>query len=200
MAKSVSKPVPKVPLLPGVPATSRRRQYSASTRRALLEIAEKLFAEHGYAGTSLDAIVAGAQVTKGALYHHFSGKQALYEAVFEQVETESARRIQQLVTDIEDPWEKARTGLCGFLDIVRDPIYRRIVIQDGPASRWPPRPTPSWRRSASRPRSASSSPASRRWPTRAWRSPRPRRTDGDTPPSRSGTQVSRRLARRPCMP
>jgi AcrR family transcriptional regulator len=133
MAKSVSKLVPKVPPLPGVPGVSRRQQYSASTKRALLEEAERLFAEQGYAGTSLDTIVAGAQVTKGALYHHFSGKQALYEAVFERVETESARRIQQLTKGIKDPWEKARTGLRGFLDIVRDPIYRRIVIQDGPA-------------------------------------------------------------------
>ena len=129
----MSKLVPKVPPLPGVPGTNRRQQYSASTKRALLEVAEKLFAEQGYAGTSLDTIVAGAQVTKGALYHHFSGKQALYEAVFEQVESESARRILQLTKGIKDPWEKAQTGLRGFLDIVRDPIYRRIVIQDGPA-------------------------------------------------------------------
>jgi AcrR family transcriptional regulator len=133
VGKSVSKLVPKVPPLPGVPGTNRRQQYSASTKRALLEVAEKLFAEQGYAGTSLDTIVAGAQVTKGALYHHFTGKQALYEAVFEHVESESARRIQQLTKGIKDPWEKAQTGLRGFLDIVRDPIYRRIVIQDGPA-------------------------------------------------------------------
>jgi AcrR family transcriptional regulator len=129
----VSKLVPKVPPLPGVPGSSRRQQYSASTKRALLEVAEKLFAEYGYAGTSLDAIVAGADVTKGALYHHFSGKQALYEAVFERVESESARRIHQLTKGIKDPWEKAQTGLRGFLDVVRDPVYRRIVIQDGPA-------------------------------------------------------------------
>jgi AcrR family transcriptional regulator len=129
----VSEPVPKVPSLPGMPGASRRQQYSASTKRALVEVARALFTEHGYAGTSLDAIVAGAAVTKGAVYHHFSGKQALYEAVFEQVETDSARRIQRLTKGIDDPWEKARTGLRGFLDVVRDPVYRRIVIQDGPA-------------------------------------------------------------------
>jgi AcrR family transcriptional regulator len=112
---------------------NRRQQYSASTRGALLEVAERLFAEQGYAGTSLDTIVAGARVTKGALYHHFSGKQALYEAVFERVESDCAHRIRQATKDIEDPWEKAQTGLRGFLDVVRDPVYRRIVIQDGPA-------------------------------------------------------------------
>ncbi len=72
------------PLVPGVvPGTSRRQQYSASTKRALVDVAEELFTESGYAATSLDAIVAGARVTKGALYHHFSGKQALFEAVFD---------------------------------------------------------------------------------------------------------------------
>ena len=73
----------------------RRAAYSASTKRALVEVAEQLFTEHGYANTSLDSIVAGAQVTKGALYHHFSGKQALFEAVFERVEQDASRRIQK---------------------------------------------------------------------------------------------------------
>ena len=134
MAKStVSKLVPKVPPLPGVPGVSRRQQYSASTKRALVEVARDLFTEHGYAGTSLDAIVAGAQVTKGALYHHFSGKQALFEAVFEQVETASALRVTSTMKGVEDPWEQAISGLRAFLEVVQEPTYRRIVIQDGPA-------------------------------------------------------------------
>ena len=88
---SVSKLVPKVPGVPGVPGATLRQQYSASTKRGLVDVAEELFTEHGYAATSLDAIVSGARVTKGALYHHFSGKQALFEAVFERVEAEASR-------------------------------------------------------------------------------------------------------------
>lgn len=134
MAKStVSKLVPKVPPLPGVPGASRRQQYSASTKRALVEVAEELFTEHGYASASLDAIVAGAEVTKGALYHHFSGKQALFEAVFEKVESETARQIQKEMKGVKDPWDKALTGLRSFLTAVRESAYRRIVIQEGPA-------------------------------------------------------------------
>ncbi|MFD0805184.1 TetR/AcrR family transcriptional regulator [Nocardioides caeni] len=131
MAKaSVSKLVPKVP---GVPGATRRASYSASTKRALIDVAEGLFADHGYAGTSLDAIVSGARVTKGALYHHFSGKQALFEAVFERVEIESAKRIQKALRSEKDPWRKASLGLRSFLAVVREGTYRRIVIQDGPA-------------------------------------------------------------------
>jgi AcrR family transcriptional regulator len=128
MSKStVSKLVPKVP------GASRRQQYSASTKRALVDIAEGLFTEHGYASTSLDAIVAGARVTKGALYHHFSGKQALFEAVFERVESDASKTINQALRGKKDPWEKAQAGLRAFLSVVQEPRYRRIVIQEGPA-------------------------------------------------------------------
>ena len=114
-------------------SVGRRQQYSASTKKALVTCARELFTEHGYANTSLDAVVAGAAVTKGALYHHFSGKQALYEAVFEEVEQEASKRISRALTGSRDPWVKASAGLRAFLAAVQDPTYQRIVIQDGPA-------------------------------------------------------------------
>ena len=122
---TVSKLVPRVP--------SRRQQFSQATRRALIEMGEELFTEHGYAAASLDQIVAGAEVTKGALYHHFSGKQALFEAVFEKVEGEASRTIQDSLKGHQDPWDKAIAGLRQFLVVVQQPAYRRIVILEGPA-------------------------------------------------------------------
>lgn len=132
MSKStVSRLVPKVPgVLPGA---SRRQQYSASTKRALIDVAEELFTDNGYASASLDTIVAGARVTKGALYHHFSGKQALFEAVFERVETDASKTIQKALKSSRDPWQKALAGLQSFLEVVQQPRYRRIVIQEGPS-------------------------------------------------------------------
>jgi AcrR family transcriptional regulator len=115
-----------------VSGSPRRQQYSASTKRALVEVATELFTEHGYAGTSLDAIVTGARVTKGALYHHFSGKQALFEAVFEKVEADASTRIGKKIRTTRDPWQKAVLGLREFLDVVQQPEYSRIVIQEGP--------------------------------------------------------------------
>lgn len=131
MSKSAAKRLmPKVPDLPGA---SRRQRYSASTKRALVEAARGLFTEKGYAGTSLDAVVAGAAVTKGALYHHYDGKAALFEAVFEQVEADAARAIGDAVKGVQDPWEKSLAGLRAFLQVVQDPTYRRVVIQEGPS-------------------------------------------------------------------
>ena len=72
-------------------------------------------------------------MTKGALYHHFSGKQALFEAVFEQVETDASKTINKALKGKRDPWEKAQAGLRAFLGVVQEPRYRRIVIQEGPA-------------------------------------------------------------------
>ena len=123
-------------LLPGlskVPGGSRRARYSASTKRALLDVATAQFSEHGYAATSLDAIVSGAEVTKGALYHHYTGKQAVFEAVFARVEDEAATEIRAAIRGVEDPWEKALAGLGAFLTVVQEPTYQRVVVQDGPA-------------------------------------------------------------------
>ena len=115
------------------PKGTRRQEYSASTKRALVEVAIELFTEKGYAGTSLDEIVAGARVTKGALYHHFKGKQELFESAFVSVEDAAAERIRRAIRSVADPWEKALTGLREFLAVTRTESYRRIVIQEGPA-------------------------------------------------------------------
>ncbi len=128
MTAKVTKKVSRL-----VSGPTRRQEYSASTRRALIEVATELFTERGYAGASLDEIVAGARVTKGALYHHFSGKQALFESVFERVEEQATKAITRAVRGARDPWDKAVAGLRSFLDVVQQPDYRRIVIQEGPA-------------------------------------------------------------------
>jgi AcrR family transcriptional regulator len=119
--------------LPKVPGTTRRQRYSASTKQALVDVAVEQFTEHGYGGTSLDAVVAGARVTKGALYHHFSGKQGLFEAVFLRVEEDASRQIRAALRGSRDPWDKALVGLRAFLEVVQQPTYQRVVIQDGPA-------------------------------------------------------------------
>lgn len=121
------------PAVASLPGSTRRAQYSAATRRALVEVATELFTEQGYAATSLDSIVAGADVTKGALYHHFGGKQALFEDVFAAVEHDAGERIRAQLADAGGPWDQALAGLRAFLDVVREPAYRRVVVQEGPA-------------------------------------------------------------------
>ena len=111
---------------------SRRVDYTESTRQALVDSALDLFTKRGYAGTSLDAIVKRARVTKGALYHHFSGKQALFEAAFDLVETAAMNRLTAVVAGDGTAWERAMEGIQAYVRVCLEPAYQRIVIHEAP--------------------------------------------------------------------
>lgn len=111
---------------------SRRLDYAESTRAALVDSAVALFTEHGYAATSLDAIATRARVTKGALYHHFTGKQALFEAAFDAVESQVMTKLREIMRGTESPWERALCGLRAFLQSCLDPAYQRIAVHEAP--------------------------------------------------------------------
>ena len=87
-----------------------QQERTEATTAALLGAARELFAQDGYAATSLDAVVARAGVTKGALYHHFEGKDDLFAAVFAR---ENARLLDAIVTAYgrePDPWDALEAG------------------------------------------------------------------------------------------
>jgi AcrR family transcriptional regulator len=100
-----------------------------ATRAALLRAARELFGAQGYVDTSNDEIVARAGVTKGALYHHFKGKEDLFRAVFEQVQHEVT---DQAVAEFLQPdsWEALVQGCALWVDAHLDPSVRRIVLLD----------------------------------------------------------------------
>jgi AcrR family transcriptional regulator len=111
---------------------SRRVDYTESTRQALVDSALDLFTKRGYAGTSLEAIVKRARVTKGALYHHFTGKQALFEAAFDQVEAAAMDRLSKVVAGDGTAWERAMAGIREFVRVCLEPSHQRIVIHEAP--------------------------------------------------------------------
>lgn len=115
-------------------AKSRREEYSEATRQALIDSATTLFADGGYSGTSLDDIAANARVTKGALYHHFAGKQALLEAVIDQLEQGIVDTTASAMEAVPDAWQATIVALDAFLDRCCDPAYSRIVMQEGPVA------------------------------------------------------------------
>jgi AcrR family transcriptional regulator len=110
-------------------------ERSDATRAALLTAARDLFAEHGYAGASNDAIVAAAGVSRGALQHHFVDKRSLFMAVYEQVELDvvTATAEAAMAVGHGDPLEELRAGCHAYLDAVLDPAVQRICAIDGPA-------------------------------------------------------------------
>lgn len=113
---------------------SRREQYSEATRTALLAAATQRFAEHGFAGTSLEDIAGDIQATRGAIYHHYANKSALFAAVFEQLELEAMALADAAADQVSDPWAAAFAALDAFLERSCDPVYSRIVWIEAPTA------------------------------------------------------------------
>lgn len=110
---------------------SERRE---ETRGLLLAAARALFAERGYAETSTPDIVARAGVTRGALYHHFADKTALFAAVVE-AEHEAVAAGIEAAGDAQptDPVAALMAGSQAFFAAMSDAGRRRIMLVDAPA-------------------------------------------------------------------
>src|SRR5689334_24966406 len=94
---------------------SRREKYSLETKTALLAAATRRFAELGFAGTSLEDVAADIEATRGAVYHHFANKTALFEAVFEELETAAVERATAAAAAESDAWQAGFAALDEFL-------------------------------------------------------------------------------------
>jgi len=118
--------------LAGDPVKSRREQYSDATREALIEAATAMFVQAGFFATALADVAASAQVTRGAVYHHFADKRALFEAVLERLERQALDRVRRQASTGADAWDASMKGLAAFLDQCCDPVYGRLVWREGP--------------------------------------------------------------------
>jgi AcrR family transcriptional regulator len=117
------------------PTETKHAARSRATRDKLLTAARALFAERGFAAVGTEEIVRAAGVTRGALYHQFRDKEALFEAVFESVEAETTQRIAEgsLAGGAADPLEALRAGARQFLRECAEPEVERILLLDAPA-------------------------------------------------------------------
>jgi AcrR family transcriptional regulator len=112
---------------------SRKEEYAEATRAALVEVARALFAERGFAAVSIEEIVQGARVTRGALYHHFEDKQALFRAALEAIEREIADRMRASAMAETDIWEQLRAACTAYLDACLERDVQQIVVLDAPS-------------------------------------------------------------------
>jgi AcrR family transcriptional regulator len=106
---------------------------SQETRSALIDSARALFIEKGYAATGTPEVVEKAGVTRGALYHHFKDKQALFQAVAEAEALQIAREIEASSTDVTIPVEALINGASGYFQAMRKPGRVRLLLLEGPA-------------------------------------------------------------------
>ncbi len=109
------------------------RERTDVTRRALLDAARTLFVEKGYADTATPDIVAAAQVTRGALYHHFADKKALFWAVIEREANDVAADIDARSADASSAREALMAGASAYFDAMAVPGRTRLLLKEAPA-------------------------------------------------------------------
>lgn len=111
-----------------------QRERSEATIAELSKAARRLFVAKGYAGTTLDEVAGAAGVTKGAVYHHFSGKRDLFRAVYEQEQHSLAEVSLAAYQRKRDPRQGFYEACRAFFEASLDPGVQRITLIDAPAA------------------------------------------------------------------
>lgn len=122
-------------------APERIDRRRARTRAALMKAGQALFAARSVDAVSIDDIVAAADVAKGSFYNHFPDKDALAQALGEEVR----RGVEQLAAEVnagvDDPAERVARALCGFVrQASTEPERARAMQRLFPAAAVPDAP------------------------------------------------------------
>jgi AcrR family transcriptional regulator len=109
---------------------SERRE---ATRAAIVKAAKRLFGERGFAGTTMDHVATTAHVAKGAVYHHFKTKEALFEAVFDQVSEDLVAEVERAARSENDALAAMAAGTQAYFAACATDATGQIILRDGPA-------------------------------------------------------------------
>jgi AcrR family transcriptional regulator len=111
-----------------------RRLTADARRRQLFDVALALFAEHGYAATTMDDIAEAAGVTKPLVYQHFESKRALYLELLDVFSEEMIDRIVQATSAAEGPRQQVEFGFAGYFELMVDNenAFRLLYGRDAP--------------------------------------------------------------------
>ncbi|WP_372424757.1 TetR/AcrR family transcriptional regulator [Salinarimonas chemoclinalis] len=115
---------------------SGRRSNAERTRAMrdrLVATARALFVAQGYAETSTPALVTAAGVTRGALYHHFADKRALFRAVVEAEAEAVAQAIEAADDRAESALDRLLAGADAYLTAMAEPGRTRLLLVEAPA-------------------------------------------------------------------
>ncbi|MEU9023389.1 helix-turn-helix domain-containing protein [Actinomadura sp. NPDC048394] len=112
----------------------RRLDRGQATRQRLIEVATELFADRGYEGTSIEAVLERAGVSRGSLYHHFRGKDRLFEAVVEAVHAKvgEATLAAATASGATEAHGLLKAAELAWIRLAGDAVVRRILLIDAP--------------------------------------------------------------------
>lgn len=111
----------------------KNKTETEQTIQNLTEIARQHFTEYGYANVTLEDIAKEANVTRGALYHHFKNKKGLFLAVFEVVQKEIGEYVEAAAAQSNNSWQQLINGCQAYLEGAVESHNQRILLIDGPA-------------------------------------------------------------------
>ncbi len=109
-----------------------KAERSQQTQGIIIDEARKIFARDGFTKASLSEIVKNADVTTGAIYHHFGDKKGLFAAVAEHLEQELLALVAEKIMTIEDAWERLEQGVAYTLEVSSREDMQRIIYQEAP--------------------------------------------------------------------
>lgn len=112
---------------------AKQAERRAATSEAILAAARRLFGARGFAATTVDDIAGQAEVAKGAVYHHFKTKEALFEAVFDQVSRDLVQEIDRAVRGEKDVLAMIVAGTQHYFAATAKGAIGQIILRDGPA-------------------------------------------------------------------
>lgn len=110
----------------------KRRSDSEKTRTIIYEAAEQLFAEKGFAATSMSQIAKKAEITQSLISHHFGSKKNLWE-IIKKIQIKNYLDIQMnLITiDVGDSMIFLESSLIAYFDFIREnPKILRFRLWD----------------------------------------------------------------------
>ncbi|MDO3433210.1 TetR family transcriptional regulator [Rhizobium sp. CBN3] len=108
------------------------RDRTEQTRQALIDAGRRLFVEKGYAETATPEIAAAAGVTRGALYHHFEDKKALFRAIVEGEARAVAEAIEACPAP-DAPRDALIAGASAYFDAMMAEGRTRLLLIEAPA-------------------------------------------------------------------
>lgn len=112
---------------------AKQAERRAATSEAILTAARRLFGTQGFAATTMDEIAQGARIAKGAVYHHFKTKEAVFEAVFDQVSRDLVVEIDGAARAEKDVLAAMVAGTQHYFAATAKGATGQIILRDGPA-------------------------------------------------------------------